>query len=66
MQYLQKLQNKGMRIILQCEYRTKIKDMYGALNFMSIRERIECNVCILIHKLMKGKKIKLIESWLLE
>jgi len=55
MQYLQKLQNKGMRIILRCNYRTKIKDMLEALNFMSIRERIEYNVCILIHKMIMGE-----------
>jgi len=66
MQYLQKLQNKG--IILRCDYRTKIKDMHEALNFMSIRERIEYNVCILIYKMITGEcpnylknKIELVE-----
>jgi len=68
MQYLQKLQNKGMRIILRSNYRTKIKDMHEALNFMSIRERIEYNVCILIHKMIMGEcpnylknKVELVE-----
>jgi len=46
-QYLQKLQDKGMRTILRYNYRTKIKNMHEALNFVSIRERIEHNVCIL-------------------
>jgi len=68
MQYLQKLQNKGIRIILRCNYRTKIKDMQEALNFMSIRERMEYNVCVLIHKMIMGEypnylknKIELVE-----
>jgi len=55
MQYLQNLQNKEMRIILRCNYRTKTKNMHEALNFMSIRERIEHNVCILIHKMIMGE-----------
>jgi len=55
MQYLQKLQNKGMRIILRCSYRTEIKDMLDALNFMLIKERIKYNVCILIHKMIMGE-----------
>jgi len=29
--------------------------MYEAQNFMSIRERIEYNVCILIHKMIMGE-----------
>lgn len=55
MQYLQKLQNKGMRIILRCNYRTRIKDMLEALQFMSIRERIEYNVCIFVYKMINGE-----------
>ena len=53
-QYLQKLQNKGMKIILRCNYRTRIEDMLKALQFMSIKERIKYNVCILIHKMVNG------------
>lgn len=69
LQYLQKLQNRGMRIILRCNLRTKIKDMLEALQFMSIRERIEYNVYILIHKMINGRcpsylnnKIELVQS----
>ena len=36
--------------MLRCNYRTRIKDMLG----MSIKERIEYNVCILIHKVING------------
>jgi len=53
-QYLQKLQNKGMKIILQCNYRTRIEDIFEAL---SIKKRIEYNVCILIHKMINGEVI---------
>lgn len=53
-QYLQKLQNQGMRIILRCNKRIKIVDMLEALHFMSIKERIEYNVRVLIYKIMKG------------
>jgi len=55
MQYLQKLQNKGMRIILRCNIRVRIKDMLEALQFMSVKERIVYNVCILIHKMVTGE-----------
>jgi len=55
MQYLQKLQNKGMRIILRCNIRVRIKDMLEALQFMSVKERIVYNVCILIHKMVTGQ-----------
>lgn len=55
LQYLQKLQNKGMRIILRCNYRARIKDMLEALQFMSVKERIEYNVCILVYKMINGQ-----------
>jgi len=50
LQYLQKLQNKATKIILKCNKR--IIDMLEALHFMSINERIECNVCLLIYKMI--------------
>jgi len=55
MQYLQRLQNKGMRVILQCNYRTRVSDMLEALQFMSIKERIEYNTCIFVHKMVIGQ-----------
>lgn len=54
MQHLQKLQNQGMRIILRCNKRVKIVDMLEALHFMSIQQRMEYNVCIIVYKIMKG------------
>lgn len=49
-QYLQKLQNKNMKIIY-CDAlkRVGIKDMLETLQ-LSIKERIEYNVCILVYK----------------
>lgn len=59
LQYLQKLQNKGMRIILRCNKYVRIKNinMLDALQFMSIRERIEFDICILIYKMVNGAKL---------
>lgn len=68
-QYLQKLQNKGMRIILRCNIRVRIKDMLDTLMFMTIKERVRYNVCIWIYKILNGqcpsylmKEIELIGS----
>ena len=54
LQYLQKLRNRAMRIILRCNRRVRIKDMLEALHFMSIKERIHFNVCLLVHKMVNG------------
>ena len=55
LQYLQKLQNQGMRIILRCNKRVRISDMLEALQCMSIKERIEYNVCLLLFKVINGE-----------
>jgi len=52
LQYLQKLQNKAIRIILKCNRSVRIVDMLEVLQFMPINERIEYNVCFLIYKMM--------------
>jgi len=49
---LQKVQNRAMRVILQCDRRTKIKDMLEALQFMSVKQRLQYNICIFIFKLL--------------
>jgi len=46
LQYLQKLQNNAMRIILRYNRRVRIADM---LEFMSIKKRIDCNVCLIYY-----------------
>lgn len=53
-QHLKKLQNQGMRIILRCKKTVRISDILEALCFMSIRERIEYNVCVLVYKIING------------
>jgi hypothetical protein len=54
LEHLQKMQNQGMRIILRCNRRVRISDMLEALHFMSIKERIEYNTCVLIYKTVNG------------
>jgi len=68
LQYLQKLQNKAMRLILKCNRSVRIVDTLEALKFMSINERIEYNVCLLIFKMINGQcpsylpdKVKLVQ-----
>lgn len=53
-QRLQKMQNQGMRIILRRDRKEKIIRMMEALKFMSIKERIEYNVCLLVYKIVNG------------
>jgi len=55
LQYMQKLQNKAMRIILKCNRSVRIVDTLEALKFMSINERIEYNVCLLVFKMINGQ-----------
>lgn len=43
-----------MRVILRCNRYARICDMLEALNFMSIKERIDFNVCILVYKIING------------
>jgi len=52
LQYLPKLQNKAMRIILKWNRSVRIVDMLEALKCMSINERLEYNICLLIYKMI--------------
>jgi len=40
--------------ILKCNRSVRIIDMLEALQFMSINERIEYNICLLIYKMING------------
>lgn len=51
---LQKVQNRAMRVILQCDRYTKVEDMLEALQFMSVRQRLQYNTCIFIFKILNG------------
>lgn len=41
-----------MRSILACNKRVHVRDMLEALHFMSVKERTECNVCLLVYKML--------------
>ena len=45
---LQKIQNKAMRTVLQCPYRTHISEMLARLNWMNIRQRIYYQQCLVM------------------
>jgi hypothetical protein len=48
---LQLIQNRCMRIILNCSKYTPIKDMLCVLNLMSVKTRIHFNIMITIFKI---------------
>ena len=52
---LQRIQNKCMRVILDCDFRSHRGDMLNDLSFMSIKQRIIFNRCILMWKIVHGK-----------
>jgi len=52
---LSQKQNKAMRIILKCNRSVRIVDTLERLKFMSINERIEYNVRLLIFKMINGQ-----------
>lgn len=51
---LQIMQNRAMRVILQCDRYTRIENMLQALQFMNVRQRLYYNICVFIHKLLNG------------
>ena len=48
---LQKLQNRGMRIILKCNILTHIRDMLDALRWLSVNQRVKLNVLVFIFRI---------------
>lgn len=50
-QRLQKLQNRGMRTILKCDFLTGTKSMLNSLQWMNVEQFIEFNTLILIYKI---------------
>lgn len=48
---LQKIQNRAMRAILQCNKKTPINKMLEALSLMSIKQRINYNMLVFVFKL---------------
>ena len=51
---LQRLQNVGMRIIFQCEFSTRTKDMLDTLCWLSVAQRLQFNTCCLFWKMVNG------------
>ena len=61
---LQKIQNRGMRIILQCHPRTHIADMLSNLKWLSIKQRIIFYTAVLVFKIMHSKTPNYKSHWL--
>lgn len=66
---LQKLQNRALRLILNCEYGTRTKFMLNELNMMSVKQRWIFNVLVFVYKMKNNltpkylsKKIRMIET----
>jgi hypothetical protein len=51
---LQKLQNRGMRIILNCNRYTHICNMLDALHWTTVQQRIALNTLVFIFKIVNG------------
>lgn len=54
LQVLQKMQNKAMRVILQCNRYTPINSMLQTLGFMNIKQRILLRTLQFVYKMKKG------------
>lgn len=52
---LQKLQNRAMRIILKCEYRTHTEIVLESLNWLSINQKIKYNIMLYVFKMKNDK-----------
>lgn len=51
---MQMIQNRAMRLILNCDFMTSTEFMLGALNWLSISQMIRFNVLICTYKMLKG------------
>ena len=61
---LQKIQNRGMRIILQCHPRTHIADMLSNLKWLSIKQKNIFLTAVLVFKIMHSKTLNYMAHWL--
>ena len=53
-QRLQRIQNRALRIILQCDYRSHVLPMLHQLNVMSVSQRFLYNKCVLMWRILHG------------
>jgi len=51
---LQRARNRAMRVISHCDKYTKIKYMLRVLQFMSVKQRLHCTVCIFIYEILNN------------
>ena len=51
---LQRLKNRGMRIILSCKSITRMYNMLTTLKWLSIRQRLMLHKCVLMHKIVNS------------
>lgn len=51
---MQKIQNRGMRTMLKCDFMTPKKFMLNCLGWLSISQRIKFNAIVMIFKIKKG------------
>ncbi len=51
LQRLQRLQNRGMRTILKCDFLTSTKFMLNTLEWLNVEQLVEFNTLILIYKI---------------
>jgi hypothetical protein len=52
---LQVLQNKAMRIILQCKRSTHVKDMLTRMDWLNIKHKLALQVLLLVKKILNGE-----------
>lgn len=62
---MQVIQNRAMRLILNCDYMTSTKFMLEAMNWLSISQMIRYNVLIYIYKMLNGLLPKYLSSKLI-
>ena len=48
---LQILQNRAMRTVLQCEFRTPIQEMLSNLGWLNVEQRLKFNALLMIFKI---------------
>lgn len=60
---LQKIQNRALRIILNCVYLTPRKFMLDSLGWLSIQQRIKYNVLVMIYKIKNGMMPKYLSNY---
>lgn len=64
MDRLQKLQNRGMRLILGCSRLTSIKDMLSTLRWLSVKKYVTFFTLVFVHKIKNDLAPKYLQDML--